>query len=110
GIGLILESGGPLATEVQSTLNFFDVQQWKLPSTEGLWTGIHWAYRIPVFTAYVAFLAITLFWPRPKNLAHLLALSAVLLIGIQFWFVGAAPRPGTTTEVPGGGVYVLWYL
>jgi hypothetical protein len=109
-IGLILESGGPLAVEVQSTLNVFDVQQWKMPSTEGFWTGIHWAYRIPVFTAYAAFTVITLFWPRPKNLAHLLALTAVLLIGIQFWFVGAAPRPGTAMDVPSGGVYVLWYL
>jgi hypothetical protein len=108
-VALILWLGGPLAEETQSTLNVFDLQQWKMPSTEGFWTGVHWAYRIPVFIAYVAFLLATLFWPRPKNLAHLLALSAALMIGIQFWYVGAAPRPGTSA-VPGGGVYVLWYL
>ena len=40
----------------------------------------------------------TIFWPAPKNLAHLLALSAATLIGIQFWYADQ------------GGVYVLWYL
>jgi hypothetical protein len=40
----------------------------------------------------------TLFWPNPKNLAHLLALSASALIGLQFWYADQ------------GGVYVLWYL
>jgi hypothetical protein len=97
-IGLTLWVGGPLADEVQTALSVFDVQQWKMPSTEGFWTGVHWAYRIPVFIAYVAFVATTLVWPAPKDLAHLLALSAAVLIGIQFWF---ADR---------GGLYVLWYM
>ncbi|HEV3085548.1 MAG TPA: hypothetical protein VGY66_37690, partial [Gemmataceae bacterium] len=57
-----------------------------------------WAYRLPVFIAYLAVVATTLFWPRPKNLAHLLALSVAVILGIQFWY---ADR---------GGVYVLWYL
>jgi hypothetical protein len=60
--------------------------------------GIHWAYRIPVFVVYVTFVLGTLFWPAPKNLAHVLALSAALLVGIQFWY---ADR---------GGVHILWYL
>jgi hypothetical protein len=51
-----------------------------------------------VFIAYLAFLATTVFWPHPKNLAHVLALSAALLVGIQFWYAEQ------------GGVYVLWYL
>ena len=96
--GLVYWLGGPVADELQATLNVFDAEQWKLPSTEGFWIGVHWAYRIPVFIAYLAFLAGTLFWPAPKNLAHLLALSAAVLIGIQFWF---ADR---------GGLYVLWYV
>jgi hypothetical protein len=62
------------------------------------WVGIHWAYRIPVFIAYIAFVIATLFWPAPKNLAHVLALTAAHLIGIQFWYPDQ------------GGVYVLWYL
>jgi len=53
---------------------------------------------MPVFISYIAFMAITSFWPSPKNLAHLLALSASLLIGMQFWYADQ------------GGVYALWYM
>jgi hypothetical protein len=73
-------------------------QPWKVPDTEGFWMGIHAAYRIPVFVSYVVFIVATAVWPRPKNLAHLLALSAAAIIGIQFWYADQ------------GGVYVLWYL
>jgi hypothetical protein len=73
-------------------------QPWLVPSTEGFWTGIHWAYRIPVFIAYIAFVLGTLFWPVPKNLAQALALTTAALIGVQFWYADQ------------GGVYVLWYL
>lgn len=83
---------------LQSTLNLAEWQAWKVPTTDGFWKGIHWAYRIPVFIAFLAFVVTTLFWPAPKNLAHLLALSAAVLIGIQFWYADQ------------GGVYVLWYL
>ena len=74
-------------------------QPWReTPEDLGFWQGIHWAYRIPVFVAYLSFVLATLFWPAPKNLAHVLALSSALLVGIQFWY---ADR---------GGVHVLWYL
>jgi hypothetical protein len=59
---------------------------------------VHWAYRIPVFIAYLAFVITTAFWPAPKNLGHVISLSAAVLIGIQFWYADH------------GGVYVLWYL
>ncbi len=72
------------------------------PGVESLWQGpllsVHWAYRLPVFICYAAFLLATLFWPAPKNLSHVLALSAAALLGLQFWY---ADR---------GGVHVLWYL
>jgi hypothetical protein len=101
-IGWILWAEGDLAVRIQSTLSLSDWQPWIQPSSEttGFWTGIRWAwaYRMPVFVAYVAFVATTLVWPWPKNLAHLLALSAAILIGIQFWFADQ------------GGVYLLWYL
>ena len=42
---------------------------------------------------------LTLFvWPPVRTLGHAVALSAAVLIGIQFWY---AER---------GGMYVLWYL
>ena len=64
----------------------------------GVWQGVYWVYRLPVFIAYAAFVIGTLFWPTPKNLAHVISLSAAVLIGIQFWCAD------------NGGVYVLWYL
>jgi hypothetical protein len=53
---------------------------------------------LPVFIAFLGFVLATAFWPSHKNLAHLIALSAAILIGIQFWFADQ------------GGVYVLGYL
>ena len=73
-------------------------QPWRAPTTEGFWAGVHAAYRIPVFIAYLAFVLTTAVWPRPKNLAHLLALSAAALVGLQLWYADQ------------GGTYVLWYL
>jgi hypothetical protein len=105
GLSLVLTisalwSNGELARNLQSTLALPDWQPWLKPTTEaeGLWQGVHWAYRTPVFIAYLALVVTTAFWPAPKNLAHLLALSAAVLIGIQFWYADQ------------GGVYVLWYL
>jgi hypothetical protein len=71
---------------------------WKRARAESLWTGVHGAYRLPIFVLYVAFVGVISVWPAPKNLSHLVALSAAVLIGVQFWH---ADR---------GGVYVLWYL
>jgi hypothetical protein len=101
-MGSILLSDGDLGRNLQSVLSLADWQPWIEPGRESpsFWTGVHWAwaYRMPVFIAYLAFLATTVFWPHPKNLAHVLALSAALLVGIQFWYAEQ------------GGVYVLWYL
>src|SRR5207247_9645538 len=71
---------------------------WTLPTAEGIWRDIHWAYRIPVFIVFLAFVGVTAFWPAPKNLGHVIALSAAILIGMQFWYADK------------GGQYVLWYL
>jgi hypothetical protein len=65
---------------------------------QGVWQGVPWPYRMPVFIAYLAFVVMTAIWPSPKNLAHVLALSTAVMIGIQFWY---ADR---------GGIYILWYL
>jgi hypothetical protein len=71
---------------------------WKRATNESLWTGVHGAYRLPIFVLYVGFVAAVTIWPSPKDVSHLVALSAAVLIGVQFWH---ADR---------GGVYVLWYL
>jgi hypothetical protein len=82
---------------LSAALSLPDWQPWRNPNTESIWAGAHWAYRMPLFVLFVAFLVGVTVWPNPKNLSHLIALSAAVLIGVQFWH---ADR---------GGVYVLWY-
>ena len=100
-IGGTLWFSGELPPSIQSALS--DWQPWKELNPEearGFWTRVPWAwaYRLPVFIAYIAFVATTLLWPSPKTLAHVIALSTAVLVCIQFWY---ADR---------GGAYVLWYL
>ncbi len=98
GTAIALWCSPDLARHLGETIAASDWQPWKVPNAEGFWTGVHWAYRIPLFILYLAFVLATVLWPAPKNLAHLIALSAALLVGIQFWYADQ------------GGVYVLWYL
>lgn len=94
----VLWWNGRVGAGLASALALSDWQPWKVPLSESLWTGAHWAYRLPIFVLYVAFLIAVTVWPSPKNLSHLVALSGAVLIGVQFWY---ADR---------GGLYVLWYL
>lgn len=98
----LLIQGDPTA-QIQKVLAQSDWQAWKFPRTESFWsgmdgTGFHWAYRLPVFIAYLALLLGTALWPTPKNLAHVIALSVVVLLGVQFWYADQ------------GGAFVMWYL
>jgi len=96
--GLILLYSDDLGKSIAAAIGSSDWQPWKIPTTEGIWQGIHWAYRIPVFVLFLTFVIMTAFWPMPKNLGHVIALSAAILIGMQFWYADK------------GGQYVLWYL
>lgn len=98
--GIVLWWHGELEASLRAAFQYGAWQPWMVPppGTEGFWTGVHWAYRIPLFIAFVAFWLITPFWPMPKNLAQVIALSAALFISVQFWYANQ------------GGVYVLWYL
>jgi hypothetical protein len=95
---LVLWIDGPTGRGLVSALHLTDWQPWAAPTTDSIWTGSHWAYRIPLFVLFVGFLVVVCVWPSPKNLSHLLAQSAAVLIAVQFWH---ADR---------GGLYVLWYL
>ncbi|MGF1580995.1 MAG: hypothetical protein ACFCD0_16650, partial [Gemmataceae bacterium] len=99
-ISLLLWLNNDFAKTVAETLELPDWQPWawSMPRYESFWSGFHWAYRMPVFILYMAFVIITAFWPHPKNLAHVISLSAGVLIGLQLWYGDM------------GGVYVLWYL
>ena len=46
----------------------------------------------------MAFVIVTVFWPTPRNLGQVIAQTAAVPIGVQFWYADQ------------GGVYVLWYL
>ncbi|GBD36815.1 hypothetical protein HRbin36_01943 [bacterium HR36] len=109
GVGLaialvagILWSGGTLWQEWQTVLNWPDWRAWDVsrrPTGEGLWSGLelHYAYRVPLFVAYLVLVVASVFWPREKTLGHLIPLMAALTVGVQFWYGRA------------GGTYVLWY-
>jgi hypothetical protein len=89
---------GELPGLLRSTWMGADWLPWR-GQARGVWQDLpEAAYRTPIFIAYVALVLTTGFWPAPKNLAHVLALSVAVLLGIQFWY---ADR---------GGIYVLWYL
>ncbi len=99
-LGLVIWINGELPAGLRSGWTLSHWQPWQAPpaGTPSAWEGVHWAYRLPVFILFLAVVLLTLLWPAPKNLAHLLALNTALLIAIQFWYSDR------------GGVYVLWYL
>jgi uncharacterized membrane protein YhaH (DUF805 family) len=67
--GLLLWLDGSLAASLTQTFGLSDWQPWRVPQAESYWTGVHWAYRIPVFIVYAAFVLTFAFWPAPKDLA-----------------------------------------
>ena len=95
---LVLWLDGSSGFGLAAALYLPDWQPWRVPSADSIWRGAHWAYRLPIFVLFIGFLASVAVWPNPKNLSHLIALSAAVLIGVQFWH---ADR---------GGEYILWYL
>lgn len=69
-----------------------------LTSAEGIWEYLPRFYRIPLISLYFVFCVGFALWPPRKNLATLLACSAMLTLGAQFW---TGYR---------GGLYMSWYL
>lgn len=98
--GLLWSYEGRLPPSLRLDWLRLDWQPWKEPRAPfpGVWEGVHAGYRVPVFVASLALVIASAFWPAPKNLAHVLAMSAAALLSVQFWY---ADR---------GGVYVLWFL
>lgn len=95
---LVLWIAGPTGRGIVEALNLNYWKPWAPPTTESVWSGTHWAYRLPLFVLFVGFLVSVTIWPVRKNLSHLIAQSAAILIGVQFW------------HADHGGLYVLWYL
>ncbi len=95
---IIWWSGEFVSDHLRVALSLSDWQAWKRPRTESLWTGTHYAYRLPVFIAYIAFVIVTAFWPTPRHLGQVIAQSAAVVLGVQFWYADQ------------GGVYATWYM
>ena len=89
--------GGEFTAGIWQSLHLADWQPWGISRSEGIWSGVHWAYRLPVFIAFVGLVCASAFWLAVRDLGQLLAVCSVLLIGTQFWFADC------------GGAYVLWY-
>lgn len=96
--GVVLRLNDKFDLQIPTTMGLPQWSKWRVGDSEGFWAGEHWAYRIPVFIAAMAFVLITMLWPSPKDLGNVIALSAAHLLAVQLWY---ADR---------GGVYVLWYL
>lgn len=75
-----------------SMLDFGDAK------STGVWTGISPYYRMPVFALFVGMIGLLSWWPRARKIETLLARSAAIIVGTQFWY----PQDG--------GVYLLWYV
>ena len=97
-VGLALRQQGQLQRSIDFALESAAWQPLRAPTTEGFWTARLWAYRIPVYVVFLVFVLAFSAWPSPKNLAHVIALSAAVFVGTQWWCGDQ------------GGVYVLWYM
>ncbi len=65
----------------------------------GIWDlGPNPIYRVPILCGYVLFCISFAAWPSEKNLGTLVAYSAAVMVGVQFW------------HGFGGGLFVAWYL
>lgn len=64
----------------------------------GFWEQSLAPFRWPVLAAFVAMCGSMALWPAQKNLGSLLACSAAIMLGTQFW------------KAYEGGTFMAWYL
>jgi len=87
---------------VDSWLLSPDWLPWKQPSpgSESVWNAVPWAwaYRLPVFLTHMVLFFLAIFWPHPRNIGQLIALSTLLLAATQWW---------TADQ---GGAHILWFF
>jgi hypothetical protein len=75
------------------------VVRFPVQANSGVW-GRFWRpdYRIPILAAHVGLSLSMALWPAQKNLGTLLAYSAAVMLGTQFWHAHS------------GGLAPAWYL
>jgi hypothetical protein len=85
---------------LQQTIGSIDwsVLQFRSEHGFGFWKDIDPVYRVPVMACFLVLVVCLTIFPRKKNIEHLMAHSAAIVVATQFWY----PQHGS--------VYVLWYL
>ncbi len=71
----------------------------RMENLEGIWAlGIRQIWRQPLLVGFVLLSVSFAAWPSQKNIGTLIAYTAAIMAGVQFW------------HGFGGGLYVAWYL
>ncbi|MGO9114987.1 MAG: hypothetical protein ACLP9L_37725, partial [Thermoguttaceae bacterium] len=86
---------GSYAFQFSHTFGLMTVEP---PDIQGLWKDSLAPFRWPVIAAFVAICGSMAIWPAQKNLGSLLACSAAVMLGTQFW------------KAYEGGTFMAWYL
>jgi hypothetical protein len=99
-IGTIAFTARDSASFLQQTIGSIDwsLLQFSHGQGVGFWKSIDSVYRIPMMAVFLVMVVCLTFFPRKKNIEHLMAHSAAIVVATQLWY----PLNGS--------VYVLWYL
>lgn len=90
------ESSAALVEKLRTMFNLVSPETGHL---SGVW-GEFWRpiYRYPIIAAHIGLSLSMALWPAQKNLGTLIAYSAAMMLGTQFWFAHS------------GGLALAWYL
>jgi hypothetical protein len=92
----VLQPGlGSYAYQFSHTFGLMTVEP---PDIHGFWEQPLSPFRWPVIALFVAMCGSMALWPAQKNLGSLLACSAAIMLGTQFW------------KAYEGGTFMAWYL
>lgn len=99
-VGVLAYKSADTAMFLASLQQMFGI---RLPMSEGPLAGAwgqFWRpiYRFPIIVAHVGLSLSMALWPAQKNLGTLIAYSAALMLGTQFWHAHS------------GGLALAWYL
>jgi hypothetical protein len=97
-VGSLAFTSGDMAGFLSQLRQMFGWTTLQPQNVSGFWEYYALAFRMPVMAAFVALCAGLALWPAQKNLGTLLACSAAVMVGAQFW------------HAQGGGIYLAWYL
>ncbi len=97
-VGLMFTSMGP-ADFFRQLQKMFGFWQPLMEGLEGVWAlGWDRIWRLPLLIAFVILCTSFTIWPVKKDIGVLIAYTAAIMIGVQFW------------HGFGGGLFVAWYM